>query len=73
MKITLKHEVQVIDHIIWVKVTANCFLLDGSIEVEDFEWDDYLYTHTENLAIEEQTESKYFINKYIDAYHQLNF
>jgi len=73
MRMTIKQEVQVITYSIWVTMRANCYMLAGFVEVEDIEWDEYLYTHTENLAIEEQTETKYLINKFIDEYKILNF
>jgi len=73
MRITITQEVQVITYSIWVKISANCYMLDGSIEVEDIEWDDFLYTHLENEAIQEIAESEHMVHRFEIQYKQLNF
>jgi hypothetical protein len=70
---TIKQEVQVITYSIWVNIRANCYMLGDSIEVEDIEWDDFLYTHLENEAIQEIAESEHMVHRFEIQYKQLNF
>jgi hypothetical protein len=73
MRMTIKQEVQVITYSIWVNIRANCYMLGDSIEVEDIEWDDFLYTHLENEAIQEIAESEHMVHRFEIQYKQLNF
>jgi hypothetical protein len=73
MKMTIKQEVQVITYSIWVNIRANCYMLGDSIEVEDIEWDDFLYTHLENEAIQELAESVHMVHRFEIEYKALPF
>jgi hypothetical protein len=48
-------------------------MLGDSIEVEDIEWDDFLYTHLENEAIQELAESAHMVHRFEIEYNELNF
>jgi hypothetical protein len=48
-------------------------MLGDSIEVEDIEWDDFLYTHLENEAIQELAESVHMVHRFEIEYKELNF
>jgi len=72
MRMTIKQEVQVITYSIWVNIRANCYMLGDSVEVEDIEWDDFLYTHLENEAIQELVESVHMIHRFEIKYKELN-
>ena len=73
MRIIIKQEVQVITYSIWVNISANCYMLRDSIEVEDIEWNDFLYTHLENEAIQELAESVHMVHRFEIEYKELNF
>jgi hypothetical protein len=47
-------------------------MLGDSIEVEDIEWDDFLYTHLENEAIQELAESVHMFHRFEIEYKELN-
>jgi hypothetical protein len=73
MRISIYEEVQVITYSIWVNIRANCYMLGDSVEVEDIEWDDFLYTHLENEVIRELAKSVNMICRFEIEYKQLNF
>jgi hypothetical protein len=73
MRISIYEEVQVITYSIWVNIRANCYMLGDSVEVEDIEWDDFLYTHLENEVIREQAKSVDMIYRFEIEYKELNF
>jgi hypothetical protein len=73
MRISIYEEVQVITYSIWVNIRANCYMLGDSVEVEDIEWDDFLYTHLENEVIRELAKSLDIVHRFAVEYKQLNF
>lgn len=72
MIITIEQEIQVITYSIWVNIRANCYMLGDSVEVEDIEWDDFLYTHLENKAIQETAESEHIVHRFANEYKEIN-
>ena len=68
MRITIKHEVNAYDWTLQVNLTAECYLIGEDVEIDEITWDEFLYTHEENEAIEYQSQTEYVQNKFIEQY-----
>ena len=71
MIIIIKHEVNAYDWTLHVNLTAECYLIGEDVEIDEITWDEFLYTHEENEAIQYETEKTYLQNKFIELYKKL--
>jgi hypothetical protein len=81
MRITINYMVDINDEYFEVRFTANCYMMNDAVdsydsgsnyvEMEEVEWDEFLYTLEENNAIRKVTQTldfyKEFEAEYLDA------
>ena len=81
MRITINYMVEINDEFFDVRFTANCYMMNDAVdlydsgsdfvEMEEVEWDEFLYTLEENNAIRKVTQTldfyKEFEAEYLDA------
>lgn len=78
MRITINYMVEINDEFFDVRFTANCYMMNDAVdshdsgsdfvEMEEVEWDEFLYTLEENNAIRKVTQTFDFYQEFKAEY-----